>query len=221
MNRKLLAVIVLATCAATTAITTATEIEGPAVRWNVLLWGQKRTFTAGFESLAELVRARTGGSFIMTLHYGGALSKSRENLDGIAVGAFEAAMICNFYHPLKDPALMVLTMPFLPMSNWEDNRKVRDAVHAHPATIREFTQWNAMLYMSSYLPQYELMGKDDPPSRLEDCMGSGRQVSLTVDPYIGSTLATKHSSTHHARHEARYVYLPRLTTPARRQPGNV
>ncbi len=150
---------------------TAQMVTGPKVTWNVSLWGKKRAFTAGVEKLAALVKERTGGKFTIKLHYGGALSKSRENLDGISIGAFEAAMFCNFYHPKKNPALMVLTMPFLPMSSWADNRKIRDAVYAHPAVKKELKRWNAMTYTSSYLPQYEFLGKGKPPRKLSDWKG--------------------------------------------------
>ena len=109
------------------------------------------------DALAAVVEEKTGGAWRMTLHYGEALSKSRENLDGIAIEAFQAAMICNFYHPRKNPALMVLTMPFLPMSDWDANRRIREAVYAHPAVAREMARWNAMIYTSTFLPQYELL----------------------------------------------------------------
>lgn len=70
----------------------AAEVDGPKLNWDFSLWGKARAFTAGVEKLAELVNEKTGGNWQMTLHYGGALSKSRENLDGIAVDAFPAAM---------------------------------------------------------------------------------------------------------------------------------
>ena len=149
----------------------AAEIEGPELTWDVSLWGKKRAFTAGVERLSQLVGEKTGGNWNVVLHYGGALSKSRENLDGISVDAFQAAMMCNFYHPQKNPALMSLTMPFLPMSDWDDNRKIRDAVYAHPAVRKELAQWNAMTYVSSYLPQYEFLGRGEPPATLDAWKG--------------------------------------------------
>ncbi|PPR12406.1 MAG: Monocarboxylate 2-oxoacid-binding periplasmic protein [Alphaproteobacteria bacterium MarineAlpha12_Bin1] len=149
----------------------ASEVDGPKVKWDVSLWGKKRAFTAGVEKLSALVKSKTGGNFNIVLHYGGALSKSRENLDGISIDAFQAAMFCNFYHPKKNPALMSLTMPFLPMSSWENNRKIRDAVYAHPAVKKELAKWNAMAYTSSYLPQYEFLGRGKPPVTLSDWKG--------------------------------------------------
>ncbi|MDH3196553.1 MAG: TRAP transporter substrate-binding protein DctP [Hyphomicrobiales bacterium] len=163
---------VMGTAAAYTAgIAQAAEVDGPKLKWNISLWGKERAFTAGYEKLSELVEAKTDGNWEMELHYGAALSKSRENLDGLAVDAFEGAMLCNFYHPQKNPALMVLTMPFLPMGSWDDNRKIRDAVYAHEAVSKELAQWNAMTYISSYLPQYEFLGNGEPPMELEDWKG--------------------------------------------------
>jgi TRAP-type C4-dicarboxylate transport system substrate-binding protein len=36
---------------------------------------------------------------------------------------------------------------------------------------KELAQWNAMAYISSYLPQYEFLGKGEPPMNLEDWKG--------------------------------------------------
>ena len=146
-------------------------VDGPKLSWDVSLWGKPRAGTAVADALAAVVEERTGGAWRMTLHYGEALSKSRENLDGIAIEAFQAAMFCNFYHPRKNPALMVLTMPFLPMSDWDANRRIREAAYAHPAVEREMARWNAMIYTSTFLPQYELLGRGEPPTGLEGWKG--------------------------------------------------
>lgn len=149
----------------------ATTNEYPRLRWDASLWGNPRAGTAAMDKLSQLLSERTEGSWQLTLHYGEALSKARENLDGMAIGAFEVAMVCNFYHPQKNPALMVLTMPFLPMATPEQGKLARDAVYTHPAVIEEFARWNAMLYTSTYLPQYEFMGRGTPPATMEDWRG--------------------------------------------------
>lgn len=149
----------------------AAQVEGPEVDWNISTWGKKRAFTAGIEKAADLIRERTGGKFDIKVHYGEALSKARENLDGIKLGAFQGAMFCNFYHPGKNPAWMVFTMPFLPLGDWEVSKQVREAVAQHPALVADMDQWNAMFYMSALLPQYEFMGKGEPPRKLEDWKG--------------------------------------------------
>ena len=146
-------------------------VDGPRLTWDVSLWGKPRAGTAVADALATVVEERTGGKWRMTLHYGEALSKARENLDGIAIEAFQAAMFCNFYHPRKNPALMVLTMPFLPMTDWEANRRIREAVYAHPAVVKEMARWNAMIYTSTFLPQYELLGRGEPPADLAGWKG--------------------------------------------------
>ena len=74
----------------------AAEVAGPKLRWDVSLWGKPRAGTVVADALAAEVAAKTGGSWRVALHYGEALSKGRENLDGLAIGAFESAMICNF-----------------------------------------------------------------------------------------------------------------------------
>ncbi|MDE0256182.1 MAG: TRAP transporter substrate-binding protein DctP [Rhodospirillaceae bacterium] len=149
----------------------AAEVNGPKLTWNYSVWGKKRAFTAGIEKLSAILAEKTGGNWTLKIYYGAALSKSRENLDGLKIGAFEGAMFCNFYHPKKNPALMALALPFLPMATWEDNRKVREAVYAHPSVGKQLARWNAMIYTSSFLPQYELLGKGKPPVALADWKG--------------------------------------------------
>lgn len=149
----------------------AAEVEGPDVHWNFSAWGKPRAFTVGIETLAARLKEKTGGKFTIKIHYGGALSKNRENLDGLKLNAFEATMFCNFYHPGKNPALMVLTMPFLPIAGWKQNVAVRDAVYKHPAVLKEMGRWNAKIYVSTYLPQYEFLGKGKPPRTLDDWKG--------------------------------------------------
>jgi TRAP-type mannitol/chloroaromatic compound transport system substrate-binding protein len=149
----------------------AAEVEGPKLHWNVSTWGKKRAFTAGIEKVAEIVNEKTGGNWVIQIHYGEALSKAKENLDGIKLGAFEVAMFCNFYHPGKNPAFMVLTMPFLPLKDWETSLAVRKALFATPAFKADMDQWNAMTYISTLLPQYEFLGKGEPPLKLADWKG--------------------------------------------------
>jgi TRAP-type mannitol/chloroaromatic compound transport system substrate-binding protein len=149
----------------------AQTVDGPAVNWNFSTWGKQRAFTFGAESVAKQLAQRTGGKFQIKMHYGEALSKDRENLDGIKIGAFQMAHFCNFYHPGKNPAWMVLTMPFLDLGDWDVSLSARKAMLKHPAFIKDMDQWNAMPYMSGLLPQYEFLGKGKPPLTLEDWKG--------------------------------------------------
>ncbi|NJO24207.1 MAG: C4-dicarboxylate ABC transporter substrate-binding protein, partial [Sphingomonadales bacterium] len=133
----------------------AQTVDGPRVEWNHSTWGKKRAFNAGIEKVGEIVSQRTGGKFTIKVHYGEALSKDKENLDGIKLGAFEMADFCNFYSPGKVPAWMVMTMPFLPLGDWNVGKDVREAMMKHPAFVADLAQWNAVAYMSGLLPQYE------------------------------------------------------------------
>ena len=73
--------------AAAAAVTVGLATAAQADEWNVSLWGKQRAFTEHVEKLAELVSAKTNGEFTLNISYGG-LSKNRENLDGISIGAF-------------------------------------------------------------------------------------------------------------------------------------
>ena len=132
-----------------------------ATQWNVSVWGKRRAFTEHIEKLAELVSQKTNGDFTMNVSYGG-LSKNKENLDGISVGAFEMAQFCAGYHRDKNPTITVLELPFLGVSNLEEEVKVSHAVYAHPATQKDLARWNAKLLMTSPMPQYNIVGTGEP-----------------------------------------------------------
>ena len=144
--------------------------EALATEWNVSLWGKRRAFTEHVEKLAELVSAKTGGEFTLNISYGG-LSKNKENLDNIAIGAFEMAQFCAGYHRDKNPSITVLELPFLGVASLEMERKVSQAVYAHPAVQKDLSRWNATLLMPSPLPQYNLLGVGDAPKSTADFSG--------------------------------------------------
>lgn len=193
MNIKLLTVTSAIALGLTAGVAHAEMVDGPEVEWNISTWGKERAFTAGIEKAAALVSERTGGKFEIEVHYGEALSKARENLDGIQLGAFQGAMFCNFYHPGKNPAWMVLTMPFLPLGDPQVSMKVREAAMQHPALVADMDQWNAMPYMSALLPPYEFLGKGDAPTELEGWDGlrvrAGGGIGLAMEK-LGATRTT-------------------------------
>ena len=139
--------------------------------WNVSLWSKRRAFTEHLEKLSELVAEKTDGKFEIKLHYGGALSKSRENLDGISIGAFEMAQFCASYHADKNPTITVLELPFLGVPDLETQIKLDKVVYAHPAVIKDLARWNAQILMSSPMPQYNFIGKGDAPKSVSDFKG--------------------------------------------------
>lgn len=144
--------------------------EALATEWNVSLWGKRRAFTEHVEKLAELVSEKTGGEFTMNISYGG-LSKNRENLDGISIGAFEMAQFCAGYHPDKNRLITVLELPFLGVETLEEEVAVSHAVYAHPAVAEEMAQWNARLLMTSPMPQYNLVGTGEVRDDLAEFEG--------------------------------------------------
>ncbi len=161
------------------------QVAGPKLRWDISLWGTTRPGTRIVDALSEEVKRATNGNWEIKLHYGEALSKARENLDGISIGAFDGAMLCNFYHPKKNPGLMVLSLPFLPIESWEDHVKVRKAVYQHDQVKKEMAKWGAQIYSTSYLPMYEVMGKGKPPRTIADW----KALNVRAGGGIGDVLA--------------------------------
>jgi TRAP-type C4-dicarboxylate transport system substrate-binding protein len=152
------------------AISCTFALEAAATEWNVSVWGKRRAFTEHVEKLAELVSEKTNGEFTMNVSYGG-LSKNRENLDGISIGAFEMAQFCAGYHADKNRVITVLELPFLGVENLEQEVAVARAVYAHPAATEEMAQWNAKLLMTSPMPQYNLVGTGEPRDELAEFAG--------------------------------------------------
>lgn len=149
----------------------AAEVNGPEVHWNLSFWGKPRASSTAIETISKIVKAKTDGHFTVKIAYGGALSKPKENLDGIKLGAFQGAVFCNFYHPGKNPTNTVLSLPFLPIGDLDVLQYVTEQVYAHPSMKRDMDRWNARTYISAVLPQYEAMGRGDPPLKLEDWKG--------------------------------------------------
>jgi TRAP-type C4-dicarboxylate transport system substrate-binding protein len=141
-----------------------------ATEWNVSLWGKRRAFTENVEKLAELVEAKTNGDFKLKISYGG-LSKSRENLDGISIGAFEMAQFCSFYHTAKNPTITVTELPFSQDVSLARIAEIYTEVFEHPIVKKDLARWNATLLMPTPLPQYNIISKTDPLTQLSDFEG--------------------------------------------------
>jgi len=161
MNRKLLL--------ATTAIIASTQIHA-ATTWNVSLWGKQRAFTEHVEKISDLVEKKTNGEFKLNISYGG-LSKSKENLDGISIGAFEMAQFCSFYHKGKNPTITVTELPFSKNLSLNKISDIYQKVYAHPTVAKDLAKWNATLLMPTPLPQYNIVSKSDDLNSLKDFKG--------------------------------------------------
>lgn len=149
----------------------AAEIDGPKVFWKISMWGNPRALSDGMEAMAARAAEATDGNFEIKIFYGGQLSGARENLDGLLLNAFEGAAICNFYHPGKNPAWMVFSLPFLPLGDPDVDRYVRSRMFEHPAIVADMERWNAIPYVSGLLPQYEILGAGAPPTDLSGWEG--------------------------------------------------
>ena len=141
-----------------------------AVEWNVSVWGKRRAFTEHIEKMAELLNEKTGGEFTLNISYGG-LSKPRENLDNISIGAVEMAQFCAGYHRDKNPSITVLELPFLGVDSLELERKLSEVIYEHPAVQKDLARWNATLLMPSPMPQYNIVGTGEAPKTLDSYSG--------------------------------------------------
>jgi TRAP-type C4-dicarboxylate transport system substrate-binding protein len=169
-----LAAVFLAGNATTSTAEAATKYcDGPKVTWKVSLWGKRRAVTEGTEYASKAIKDATCGKFDLKLYYGEQLSKSKENLDSIKVGAIEMAMVCSSYHPGKVRALGVLDLPFLPIKSgdWKTMRKVYDTLWDRKELIDSLAKWNASRYIQNLLPLYEYMGRGTPPKSVADFKG--------------------------------------------------
>ena len=127
--------------------------------WNFNIWGGKRAFTAGIESLKVDLEKAGGGDFELKINYGDALGPRRQNPENIRVAAFEAGQICVGYYPGKLPLLSVMELPFLLPRDLQERANVEDEVLEHPAIVAEMAKrWNMRYFGPAFLPAYEFMG---------------------------------------------------------------
>ncbi len=139
--------------------------------WNVSLWGGKRAWTSPLHEWADDMKAKTNGSWIIKLHYGGVLAPPKENYDGLKAGMFEAAGICAAYTPGKNPLHTVSELPFIAPNETHDIIALMGELWKHPALKKELLTWNAVPLMPSALPQYHLMG-NKPVRTVQDLDGA-------------------------------------------------
>jgi len=165
-------VAVLALGVAGTSPALAQEVQGPKVNWKYNVWGKRRAFTEGVETIAQIASDKTGGNFKIKIYYGDQLGGKKQNLDNLKAGVLDMAQICSSYHPGKNNALTVLNLPFLPIKNPNVQAEVHEAVYQHPVVKKELAgKWNSFALMSSLLPQYEFLGKGDAPKTLDGFKG--------------------------------------------------
>ena len=160
--KKTIAIVAISAITASTLAASTT--------WNVSLWGKQRAFTEHVEKIAQLVDQKTNGDFKLNISYGG-LSKSKENLDGISIGAFEMAQFCSFYHKGKNPTITVTELPFSKQLSLPQIGDIYQKVYEHPIVVKDLARWNATLLMPTPLPQYNIVSKSDDLNSLEDFKG--------------------------------------------------
>ena len=187
MHRVMIASLVVGALGlgATVAAQAQQKVEGPKVHWNFSVWGTKRGNTMGVEELSRLLAEATNGNFTLQIHYGEALAAAKENLDGIAIGAFETALVGPAFTPGRLPVAEGLGLPFLPLPNLHVTRLVQEAFWKHADTRQELARANALCLLAVPLPANEFVGKGQIPKTLADWKG------LRVRALGGDALAMK------------------------------
>lgn len=169
MASKLASFLVVAT-ALTAAFTPETPLAAEKVTWDFALYGRPRAITSGMEKLVDYVRERTDGDFTINIHWG-TLAQPKEFLDGISIGAFQAAYYAAGFSPGKTPLATVFDLPFLPLSSYDQTVRVFEAFRNYKPQIDEMNRWNAISHMAVVIENLELMGKGTPPKTFLDMGG--------------------------------------------------
>ncbi len=137
----------------------APTIADDSTVWNLNVWGGKRAFTTGIETIKRVFEAEAPGSFELRINYGDALGPPKKNPESVRANAFEAAQFCVGYYPNKFPLLSVLELPFLLPTDLRQRANIEMEVLAHPFIVEEMAKrWNIKFFGPSFLPGYEFMG---------------------------------------------------------------
>ncbi len=139
--------------------------------WDYSWFGNPRAVTKGTEAVAAFLAEKTGGNWELKIHYGEAVSPSKQNIDNIKRGAIHAATVCTGYHPGKNPIGTVGDLPFLPFKTWGKLIAGHEAIRTNEHWIAEMKKWGGKPWYSNILPQYEFFGVGDPPKNAMDWNG--------------------------------------------------
>lgn len=146
-------------CAVAGAAMTVTGIASAKTTWNFNIWGGKRAFTVGIETIAKLANEDSKGEFNINIQYGDALGPRKQNPENIKNGAIEAGQLCVGYYPNKYPMLSAMELPFLLPRDLETRAAVEMEVLANPIVVNELAgRWKSRFFGPAFLPAYEFMG---------------------------------------------------------------
>jgi TRAP-type C4-dicarboxylate transport system substrate-binding protein len=128
------------------------------ITWNVALWGGERDWTRPLHKYVKDMEKLTNGRWQIKLHYGSVLSPSKEHLDGLKAGLFEACQFCASYAPGKTPLQTVFELPFILPQDPQQMCQMMAALWELPVLKKELAKWNAVPFLPASITQYGLMG---------------------------------------------------------------
>ena len=172
MKRKIfLTLFCVVVVASNTIFNPGFAIAGDNIEWKLNVHGSSREWTRPAEAWAQKMENRTDGKFKCEIMYGAVLGPTKDNLNGIKAGLFNAAFIVVGFDPGKTPLMDILNLPRVMPENSKKAALIKYAVLNHPYIAEELgSRWNAKILLSDFIPSYTVLSKK-PIRTLDDLKG--------------------------------------------------
>ena len=130
----------------------AQTVEGPRLSWDLSTWGaplrlHQRVLRSSPSKWpnAPTASSQSQSTMLKRFHLSARISMV------FRLGPSTWRRTCGFYHPGKNPLLVGLDLPFLPIPDLNVKQIVSDAYFQHPAIAAEAERWNAKLLYDGLL----------------------------------------------------------------------
>ncbi|MFO1188928.1 MAG: TRAP transporter substrate-binding protein DctP [Alphaproteobacteria bacterium] len=154
----------------------AARVDGPAVQWDMAMYGPPRSVTVLLDQIAKLTDEATDGKFKIKVHYGATLAPEKEVLDGLSIGAFQSGWVVVSYAPGKLTGVTGLDLPFIPVTTLDSVAQVQRAYLALPEIANDYKRWGTVALVPCPIPFYEFMGKGKGLRSVADFKGQRLRV---------------------------------------------
>lgn len=141
------------------------------IHWDLSVWGAPRGFTRPLEQWVADMAKETNGRWEIKIHYGEVLAAAKDNVDGVKAGLFQAGVSCAVYHPGKTPLHTVFELPFITPESNDEIARLQMVLEEHPALIKEFEKWNALVLLSPMSDTYNFIMSNKRVAKVDDFKG--------------------------------------------------
>jgi TRAP-type C4-dicarboxylate transport system substrate-binding protein len=139
--------------------------------WDIAIYGPSREVTAPIEFLAKYLDEKTGGKFILKLHFSESIAPAKAVLDSLKIEAIQGGLVAFGYTPGKVPLHLALDLPYLPIPNIDAWQSVQEAFYGWEPVKKELARFNGVAIYVALLPSYEFMGTGKAPRTMDDWKG--------------------------------------------------